>query len=91
MQQEGQMQGPVLSHTVVHHHLCHEDHRYITPTNTYIKTPMSSFATAVSLFVIYPNIKLKSNKNCYIKYITKNEKHINSFHFLSHGNTEKWQ
>lgn len=25
------MDDPVLSHTVVHHHLCHEDDCYITP------------------------------------------------------------
>ena len=31
VQQQGQVQGPVLSHAVVHHHLRHEDHRDVTP------------------------------------------------------------
>lgn len=41
MQQEGQVQSPVFSYTVVHHHLCHEDHCYITPTN--IHQPSNKF------------------------------------------------
>lgn len=32
MQQEGQVKSPVLAYTVVHNHLSHEDHRYVTPT-----------------------------------------------------------
>ena len=32
MQQKGQVKSPVLSYTMVHNHLSHEDHRYVTPT-----------------------------------------------------------
>lgn len=31
VQQQRQVHDPVFSHTVVHHHLCHEDHGYVAP------------------------------------------------------------